>query len=431
MSLLKNRSLSFKIVLLFLLTGVALVFVLRLSSGGTFIKHFAETLRPHLQQYVTYISKEIGTPPNLKTAQALSESLKIRIIIKGPELHWSSNGKFLEESQIIFKQSDDSQFRGGRYNNHDFVFRITQQAYTTTIITQKNNNLPSAGTLLLKGLLGMLLVLGLLYFFLRHMISPLKNIQKSVKRIGSGELDHRISIQANDECGDLSKEINSMADDIKNMLEAKRQLLLAISHELRSPITRAKVATSLMDDGNIREEIESDLNEMEAMVSGLLEAEQLNHRHQTLNLNDTNINLLISDIIKQYFDEEPILQTLDSTIPTLNLDEARFQFVVKNLLDNALKHRKKDSDEISIRTELSSLFWILEIEDQGIGIPSKHLPHLSEPFYRVDPSRHRKTGGYGLGLYIIKMIVEAHNGELIIESKEALGTKVCIKLPLS
>ena len=82
MPLLKNRSLSFKLVLLFLLTGVAMIFVLRFSSGGAFIQRFEKTLRPHLQQYFKYINNEIGNPPNLQKAQILSDSLKLKMVIR-------------------------------------------------------------------------------------------------------------------------------------------------------------------------------------------------------------------------------------------------------------------------------------------------------------------------------------------------------------
>lgn len=311
------------------------------------------------------------------------------------------------------------------------MVRIPNPPYVTTFFTQSKTKLPSPWKLLLNTLLGILFVLGLLYFFLRRMISPLKDIKKSVKRIGAGELDHRISIKRHDELGNLSSEINTMADDIKNMLEAKRQLLLAISHELRSPVTRAKVATSLMDEGDLKEGIESDLKEMETMVSGLLEAEQLNDRHQALKLTEADINSLIENIISRYFPDEPIQQKLDKNLSSHALDEARFQFVIKNLLGNALKYRKQANDEISIISRQSDKEWTIVVEDQGIGIPQDHIPHLSEPFYRVDPSRHRETGGYGLGLYIIKMIVAAHRGKLLIESQEDVGTRVTIHVPFS
>lgn len=416
-----------------------MVFVLRLSSGGAIIQRFEKTLQPHLYQYFKYINNEIGNPPNLQTAKSLSKSLKIKIVIKGPNLRWSSDGAFPDKSHFRFRhhsnrQNDDSHYKSGRYKHH-FVFRIPNPPYQTTIFTRNDSDLPSPGKLLFNSLLGILLVLGLLYFLLRHMISPIKNIQKSIKRIGSGDLNHRIHLNRNDEFGELSKEINAMTDDIENMLEAKRQLLLAISHELRSPITRAKVATSLMENGQLKEGIESDLKDMEEMVSGLLEAERLNHRHQALNLSDTAINSLISDVIKQQFPHASIKKILDKNIAVLQIDEARFQFMIKNLLDNALKYQKKDNSEVIIKTKLkqresSGKSLILTVEDQGIGIPKEHLSHLTEPFYRVDPSRHRETGGYGLGLYIIRMIVEAHNGTININSEVGVGTKIIVSIPM-
>lgn len=426
--MLKNRSISFKLVLLFLLTAVAMIIVLRVSSGGTFVKQFQETVRPHLYQYFQYINTEIGTPPNIETAQRLSESLKIKIIINGPDIHWSSDGIFPKKDRLRFKRQD-GQYQTGRYKRR-FAIHIPNPPYHTVFFTQNNSKLPSPWKLLLNTLLGILLVLGTLYYILRKMISPLKGIQKSVKRIGLGELDHRITIKRNDEFGILSKEINSMADDVENMLEAKRQLLLAISHELRSPITRAKVALSLMDEGNLKEGLESDLNEMQTMISGLLEAEQLNHRHQTLNLTETEINPLILDVITTHFSSDPVTQVIDDAPKCLSVDEARIKFVIKNLLSNALKYRKTDGDEIKISSKQENNYWQLTVEDQGKGIPKKHLPHLMEPFYRVDPSRNRETGGYGLGLYIIKQIVEAHHGVLTIESEENIGTKVIVTIPI-
>ena len=126
MSLLKNRSLSFKLVLLFLLTGVAMVFVLRLSSGGSIIQRFEKTLQPHLYQYFKYMNKEIGTPPNLETAQRLSHSLNVKIVINGPDIQWSSDGIFPNTSQFRFRphanhRNDEHLYQGGRYKHH-FVF---------------------------------------------------------------------------------------------------------------------------------------------------------------------------------------------------------------------------------------------------------------------------------------------------------------------
>lgn len=426
MKLFKNRSLSFKLVILFLLTGIAIIIALRFASGSSFVKHFEKSLRPHLHQYFLYINDEIGSPPNIETASRLSESLDVRIIIEGPEINWSSDDTFPKQRHLRFKahQSSKGNYESG-WNHKNFAVRFSNEPYTTTFITLTDSGPPPIGRLLLA----LLLVLSLLYFLLRWMISPIKDIQKSVKKIGAGELSHRISIKRQDELGELSTEINAMADDVENMLEAKRQLLLAISHELRSPITRAKVALSLMDDENLKQGLEDDMNEMEAMISGLLEAEKLNHRHQTLNLEKQNINDLVRDTISTFYPDENINLDFQDSNSELLIDEARIQFTVKNLINNALKHRKEAKDEITVSTYSDKKYSTLIVEDHGKGVPEEHLPHLTEPFYRADPSRHRDTGGYGLGLYIIDKIISAHQGELTIESTENIGTKVIVKIP--
>ena len=424
MIFLKNKSLSFKLVLLFIATAIAMIIILRLTSGGIFIKRFEETLQPHLQQYFYYISQEIGSPPDLNVAKKLSQKLNIKIIIQGPELVWSSDGELPHPS----KQTRHNQ---NGFHEGKFVFQTINDSYQIKFISKRDKESASPWLFLLNTLLGILFVLAVLYYFLRRMISPLKKIQQGVKLIGSGKLDHRITIQRQDELGELSHEINAMADDIEHMLEAKRQLLLAISHELRSPITRAKVASSLLENGKLKDGLEADLNEMEAMVAGLLEAEQLNDRHQILNLVKLQPNDLIIDVINNHFSHQPIQKTLSQQVGKIMVDGPRLQFIIKNLLDNALKYRKQDTDSVSIISEVSDGNWLLIVKDTGIGIATEHLQRLTEPFYRVDPSRDRKTGGYGLGLYIIKMITEAHQGTLKIESELGIGTQVSIYFPLN
>lgn len=423
-------NLSTKLILLFLLTAVAIIILFGMSAGSGFKKHFQDSLDPHLYQYFSYINSEIGSPPDLNKAQQLSESLNIKIILKGNHINWSSGNSVSEFGEHLLPPQPD---KNNRYTSNiqrgRYVIRIPNSTHQATFITRHERELPPPWALFSNTLLGLFFVLGLLYLVLHWMISPLKLIQAGISRIGSGELDYRIRITRQDEMGSLATEINKMADDIDNMLAAKQQLLLAISHELRSPITRSKVALSLMEDSPMKDGLKGDIDEMEKLVTDLLDAERLNHRHQQLHYSQVTINQLIEQTIEQSFPNEPIEQALAANVPTQSLDETRFQFVIKNLLENALTYRKQASDTIIINTKKTDQWVYITVEDHGNGIEEKHIPHLTEPFYRVDPSRQRETGGYGLGLYIIKMIVEAHQGELTIESTVNIGTKVIIKLP--
>ena len=423
-------NLSTKLVLLFLLTAAAIIILFGMSAGSGFKKHFQDSLDPHLYQYFSYINSEIGSPPDLNKAQQLSESLNIKITLRGNHINWSSSDSLNESSEhLLVPQPNKNKQYTSNIERGRYVIRIPNATHQATFITQHGRELPSPWKLFSNTLLGLFLVLGLLYLVLRWMISPLTLIQAGISRIGSGELDYRIRITRQDELGSLATEINKMADDIDNMLAAKQQLLLAISHELRSPITRSKVALSLMEDSPMKDGLKGDIDEMEKLVTDLLDAERLNHRHQQLHYSQVSINQLIKQTIEQSFPNQPVEQALAANLPTQSLDETRFQFVIKNLLENALTYRKQTSDTIIINTEKTDQWVYMTVEDHGNGIEEKHIPHLTEPFYRVDPSRQRETGGYGLGLYIIKMIVEAHQGELTIESTVNIGTKVIIKLP--
>lgn len=414
--------------MLFVISSIVLVILFQVFIGSSFKQHFEHKVRPHFQHYIRHLHQEIGYPPNIEHAKKLSERLLLDIIVEGPDTHWSSTGVFPDINKFNFRLPVEKRgilFQPGFYRGQ-FIVRIKKQQYTTLFITRGELDQFSFGRLLLLSLLGVLTILVLLYLAIRWLFLPLKDIQEDIQRIGSGELTHRIKTNRKDELGELAQTVNYMADDIEQMLEAKRQLLLAISHELRSPITRAKVALSLMEASTLRQGLADDLDEMENLIHELLEAERLKSKHHVLNLTDNSLNTLIEQVIGSHFSEKNFKLRLKNALPQQPLDEVRIKFVIKNLLDNALKHQKMESPAIEISTQVTPDKLTLTIKDYGLGIAVEHIAHLSDPFYRADPSRQRKTGGYGLGLYLVRLIIEAHDGELLIESELGKGTCVSI-----
>lgn len=105
--------------------------------------------------------------------------------------------------------------------------------------------------------------------------------------------------------------------------------------------------------------------------------------------------------------------------------------MLKNLLENALRHNGPDSQPPLLSLEQDQDELVFTVQDYGEGIEEQHLPHLTEPFYRVDPARQRQTGGYGLGLYLCRVIAETHGGTLEIKSRRGAGTTIVVRLPLS
>ena len=222
-----------------------------------------------------------------------------------------------------------------------------------------------------------------------------------------------------------------MADDLQQMLEAKRQLLLAISHELRSPLTRARVNAELLAPAHEREKIIQDLKEMEEQLTELLETERLESRHTKLSLRANSPADLIAAVLQQYFPSILFQLRQENNDAYLSIDPVRIRLLIKNLLDNALQHTPEGASPPVITSRVDAAGWSFSVRDHGTGIPPEHLPHLTEPFYRVDKARQRDTGGYGLGLYLCQVIAEAHGGELKIASTLREGSEVTFILPLS
>jgi signal transduction histidine kinase len=276
-------------------------------------------------------------------------------------------------------------------------------------------------------------VLLICYFSVRWVFMPIHWMQEGAARIGRGELDYRIPTPRHDELGDLSRDINNMADDVQGMLEAKRQLMLAISHELRSPLTRSKVALELIDDDKARQNILEDINEMERLITDLLESEALNTRHAILRRETVAPGQLVESVIYEEFANriDGIRLHISDDLPEADLDVTRMRLLLRNCVDNALRYNPKGGEPVEVSVAASRGELMISIQDHGPGIPPEHVEHVTEPFYRADPARSRSTGGVGLGLYLCKRIAEVHGGSLTVESSPTSGTRVSVVLPLS
>jgi signal transduction histidine kinase len=434
-----RHSLSLRLLLLFLAAGILISLLFQGMLGAAIGYHVKMQVVPHLQQYAEYLLQDVGTPSDPERARLLAERLPVEIVIDTAQGRWQSNPlPAWITSADLPNHFTTRQGRDIAYNfeREGVVLRYQtgDNANSTVFIWGKGWQRPNhrKGGFLL-GVAVLLLILATLYYLIRRLFKPIQTIQHGVKQIGSGHLSHRIQAARKDELGELAISINHMADDIEQMLESKRELLLAISHELRSPLTRAKVSLALLDESSARNNIHRDLNEMESMISELLEAERLKGRHTALNKTATRLNDVVSGVVGEHFPAANLVLALDNTLPEQQLDGVRMKLVVRNLLENALKYQDQatTTEAVAVSTAISGDNIRLTIQDHGPGIPAEHLAHLTEPFYRTDASRTRKTGGFGLGLYLVKLIIEAHGGELVIHSEVGTGTTVEVILPLS
>jgi len=429
-------SLSARLLVLFIVTAIALVMILSAAFGLAFQRQFRDAIRPHIVQYLDYVLTDIGDPPSLERARDLARRLPIDIYLSSPDGSWSSSSRPLDVHKFgdWHKHGNRQGRQSIRIADDDrgrFLIHARSANSDIFLLSQRRKERRHGGILVGIGAIGaMLLILVLCYWVIRRLFQPVALIQTGVKRFAAGDLAHRVEVKRRDELGALAASINGMAAELEKMLEAKRQLLLAISHELRSPLTRAKVNTALLEQSAARDALDIDLREMEALLEELLESERLSGRHSVLNRQPVALKQLIDDVIGEYFLDKSL--TIEACTEDLyaQLDPVRIKLLLKNLLENALRYSPPGKTPV-LRCRFDKQWLRLTIQDQGPGIDPEHLPYLTEPFYRVDPARQRKTGGYGLGLYLCRMIAQAHGGTLDIDSTLGQGTMVTIKLPLA
>ncbi len=270
-----------------------------------------------------------------------------------------------------------------------------------------------------------------IYFALRWLLNPINQLHKNVKELTIENLDAPIQTKRTDELGELINSFNEMKKAIKNMIRSREQLLLDVSHELRTPLTRTNLSLEMMNDCEEKEDIIADIREMETMISELLESAKIQSKYGKLELETVNIIDLIEDVALYFENDEPGLDL--SQLPEkqlLILDPERIKIVFKNIFSNAMKYSSKNAKPVELRKETEPGYFVLKVKNYGKGIPEKELDFIFEPFYRVDKSRNKETGGYGLGMHLVKKIIEAHNGKVAIRSVPDEWTEVTVKLPM-
>ncbi|MCU7874016.1 MAG: HAMP domain-containing protein [Candidatus Thiodiazotropha sp. (ex Lucinoma annulata)] len=428
----RRHSLSGRLILLFLCASILIALTVRTGFYYGVQGEFRTFAAPHLLEYINHLRQQIGSPPDIQAAQTLASRLQLDIQINFAGEVWSSSGKDIDDATLAFHthRLADGRLVEVSHDRHRYLLRL--QEADTTLLLMTRDRIGNGPLPLIIGvtIVAILLLIALTYHLVRRLFQPIQTIRQSVARFGSGEFDQRITLQRRDELGELANSINTMADEIQAMLEAKRQLLLAISHELRSPLTRARLNAELLDESEPRARIIADIQLLEQQLAELLETEHLENRHAKLDLQSTVPKNLIESVIQQHFSTSRLSCHHEDDNQPIKLDAVRIRLLIRNLLDNALKHSPESTEPVMISSRIVDQTWAVTVQDHGHGIPAEHLPHLTEPFYRVDKSRQRETGGYGLGLYLCRVITEAHRGTLQIDSKMDKGTCVTFTVPL-
>jgi len=300
---------------------------------------------------------------------------------------------------------------------------------------------PISRFLLWGGLLAVAVALALTFFLSRRILSPVKALILSTRRLGKGDFSQRIQVKDKGELGELGHAFNTMADDLERNEKLRRNMVADTAHELRTPLSNIQGYLEALRDGVIKPDAATthSLHEEVTLLSRLLddlqelslaEAGELKLSCQTEDVSELIERAVASVPARDGAKEIPISTELPDKLPPVNVDSHRIKQVLRNLLENAIAHTT-GGDTITVTAQQRGRWVEVSVVDTGEGIPAEDLPNVFERFYRVDKSRARKTGGSGLGLTISKYLVEAHGGSIEVQSEVGRGSTFTFTLPLA
>lgn len=350
-------------------------------------------------------------------------------------------------SDLVHEQLDDGIVKLGNLVVSHEILSTSGKAYRLAAVSEKPLAhfvvIPWAGLTL--RLIIATFISGLICYILSiYLTQPLRSLAQAAKSIARGKLNTRVGHfkgHYKDEIAELSQEFDRMAEELEALMHSKERLLQDISHELRSPLARLQIAIEL---GRKKAEglAELEFNRMEieclrlnALIGEILEFARLDKSTEQLNRKNCNILDILQKISNdanfEYNDAKNKVIIEPALECQLLLDERLIHRAIENIVRNALRYSPEDKPiKISMSYNKTKTKLNIDVIDQGIGVPEEQLTAIFNPFYRVDSSRGKTTGGYGLGLAIANKAIRKHQGEIEAKNTQTGGLRVRVSLPL-
>jgi signal transduction histidine kinase len=295
----------------------------------------------------------------------------------------------------------------------------------------------------------------------RRILGPIEALTEAARAMEKGNLSRRVAATSRDEIGALARAFNAMADGLARQEKLRRNMVTDVAHELRTPLTNIRGYLEALRDGVARPTpaLLASLHEEALLLNHLVddlqdlalaEAGQLRLAPRTVNL--AAVVAQAADAVRPAAAEKELRVdvALGDDLPPLHADPERVGQVLRNLLNNAITHTPPSGSicveaeyladcglqiadyvtaQSTTRNQQSAI--LVRVHDTGPGIPEEHLPNVFERFYRVDRARARATGGAGLGLAIVRQIVEAHGGRVWATNRPGAGAAFSFTLPIA
>jgi two-component system sensor histidine kinase CpxA len=298
---------------------------------------------------------------------------------------------------------------------------------------------------ILRILVFMIVSGGVCYGLARYLTTPILKIREATRRFAAGELDLRIGREMagrRDELSDLGNDFDIMAERIKSLITLQWQLLGDVSHELRSPMTRLRVAVELLkrpgylNYGRVVDRIEKEIDRLNDLIGQVLTLTRLEIGREGVGMTPVDVGQLVEEIVVDGDFEargrSRSVQLVETASCRVMGNEVMLRRAIENVLRNAIRYTAEGTAvEVRLRSSAESSCDTVEIRvrDHGSGVPDSDLEKLFLPFYRVSRARERQSGGMGLGLAITDRSVRLHRGTVTANNVPEGGLLVTIILP--
>ncbi len=381
---------------------------------------FEGAFKSPLKEWSALVAGRIGEDPAI--AQAAAKNHRVGVVVTTPD------SRFAFGPDGAPANADELSEDNSRFRRIDIWVQHEREVHYLFLLDREQFD--DERSPLLIGLIVLLLItIGLAYLTQLNLLRPLKWLRSGVDAVSEGNFSTRVPVVRNDEIGKVARAFNQMTGRVQRMVDDRERLLADVSHELRSPLARIRVALALLPEGTKRDSIAKDVKDMELLIAALLEREQVRSGAARTISERFNLAALTAEVIDGF---GTTLPGVELSVPPQELeiegDHALIKILIQNLVENAIKFSLADSKPVEITLQQTENEIQIAISDNGRGIPEAQAERVFEPFVKLDPARGHRAG-YGLGLNLCQRIVRAHAGSIEIENRSARGTIVTVKLP--
>ena len=315
-------------------------------------------------------------------------------------------GRYIEKSHILHEYNTDFssiKILKDKENKYLLYMKYLDDDMLVVDLSQDNNF--GKKEFLNYMIVADIFILILLCLIILKMVYPLKDISKIIRKFGEGEYCLRIKTGCKDEIGEVAKTFNSMASNIQDLITSRQRLLRDIGHELKTPISKSKIALDMIEDTKYKRILNKALFQIDEMINELLCLEKLNANQNKLNIENFSSDTLVGEALSKLFieDENLVDINIESSFE-IKGDLNYLSIALKNLIDNALKYGTEKPVYVVVKDTNISVKSVGDVLD-------KPLEYYCEAFTQGDNSRNQS--GYGLGLSLVRRIMDKHGFELL------------------